>query len=141
MGAGREVVNAGDRPDQTELDIIARRLSATHPEVERFANQAMAEIGRARKQLAFLEHLNERLEAAAVTVAAQAARQSELLIEQAEQLASAQAHLREVTSLCDLADWSVRTTRAGQPPSVRVDDLRRSLPSRRTMTDSSRPGL
>jgi predicted ATPase len=120
-------VSARDSTENGDLHTFARRVSESDPEVENFAAQAMAEIGRLRNQLAFAQHLNADFETSATVTTAHAARQSALLIEQADQLASAQENLREITSLCDLADWSAQTAGVGERPVVLVEDVRRLL--------------
>lgn len=120
-------MSAGDRADRGELHTLARHVSGSHPEVKEFADQVMAEISWLTKRLAFAEDLTDRIQAAAAAAASRAARQSELLIEQADRLTATQAYVHQVTSLCDLAEWSAQTAGIGQPPSVLVDDLRRVL--------------
>ena len=54
-----------------------------------------------------------------------------LVEEQADDLALARATLREITALCDLADWSSETAGDGSAAAVLVQDLRRVLAGRR----------
>jgi hypothetical protein len=54
-----------------------------------------------------------------------------LLEHQADQLGAAEAGLREVSALCDLAEWAAESAGAGSPAVVLVEDLRRLLARRR----------
>jgi hypothetical protein len=54
-----------------------------------------------------------------------------LVENQAYQLDAAEAGLREVTALCDLAEWAADSAGNGSPAVVLVDDLRRLLARRR----------
>jgi hypothetical protein len=54
-----------------------------------------------------------------------------LVEHQADQLGAAEAGLREITALCDLAEWAADSTGNGSPAVVLVDDLRRLLARRR----------
>lgn len=54
-----------------------------------------------------------------------------LLEHQADQLGAAEAGLREVTALCDLAEWATESAGNGSQAVVLVDDLRRVLARRR----------
>ncbi|MBV9821335.1 MAG: hypothetical protein JO144_03755 [Actinobacteria bacterium] len=50
-----------------------------------------------------------------------------LVADQAAELATLHAVLREVTALCDLAEWAADSLTDGRPAAVRVDELRRVL--------------
>jgi hypothetical protein len=54
-----------------------------------------------------------------------------LVEHQADQLDTAEAGLREITALCDLAEWAADGTGNGSPAVVLVEDLRRLLARRR----------
>ncbi len=56
-------------------------------------------------------------------------RLNQLLASQADELAAADAGWRELTALCDLAEWATETAGNG-PAVVRVDELRRLLARR-----------
>jgi hypothetical protein len=55
-----------------------------------------------------------------------------LVADQAAELAALHTVLREVTALCDLAEWAADSLTDGQPAAVRVDELRRALTLRRS---------
>ena len=117
-------VNAAQHTGQDDLDSLARRISAIHPEVAAFATLAMAKIRSLHEQLAFSERATVPQEAAAAAAGAHLDRQAVLLREQAEQLATAYARLAEIAALCDLADWSSDAAGVHVPATVLVDDLR-----------------
>jgi hypothetical protein len=127
--SGREVtsVNAAERAGNGDLDLLARRLSAIHPDIGDFAGYAMAEIVSLRKRLVFSERVTVRLESAAAAADGHIDRQAVLLQEQAEQLATAHAQLMEIAAMCDLADWSSNVAGVHTPATVLVDDLRSVL--------------
>lgn len=59
-----------------------------------------------------------------------------LIADQADELAALSATLREITALCDLAEWAGGS--AGPTAVVRVDELRRAMTApRRTATPGS----
>src|SRR6476619_6545868 len=120
-------VNAAQHTGHDDLDLLARRISAIHPDVAAFATLAMAEIRRLHEQLAFSERATVRQESAAAAAGAHLDRQAVLLREQAEQLAAAYARLAETAALCDLADWSSDAAGVHAPATVLVDDLRSVL--------------
>ena len=124
--SGREVtsVNAAERAGDGDLDLLARRLSAIHPDIGDFAAYAMAEIVSLRKRLVFSERVTVRLESAAAAADGHIDGQAVLLQEQAEQLASANAQLMEIAAMCDLADWSACAEGMPAPATVLVDDIR-----------------
>lgn len=53
-----------------------------------------------------------------------------LVEHQADQLDAAEAVLRDITALCDLAEWAAEGTGDGSRAVVLVEDLRRLLPRR-----------
>lgn len=61
--------------------------------------------------------------------AAHILRLNRLIASQADELAAADAGWRELTALCDLAQWATETAGDGRPV-VLVDDLRRLLARR-----------
>ena len=69
------------------------------------------------------------LRADADTSAAHILRLDRLIASQADELAAAEAGWRELTALCDLAQWATETAGDG-PAVVLVDDLRRLLARR-----------
>jgi hypothetical protein len=71
------------------------------------------------------------LQATAGASAEHLLRLGRLVEHQADQLDAAEAGLREITALCDLAEWAAEGTGNGSPPVVLVDDLRRLLARRR----------
>jgi hypothetical protein len=71
------------------------------------------------------------LQATAGSSADHLLRLGRLLDSQADQLGAAEAGLREVTALCDLAEWAAEGAGNGSPAVVLVDDLRRVLARRR----------
>jgi methyl-accepting chemotaxis protein len=117
-------VNAAERAGYGDLDLLARRLSAIHPDVGEFAAYAMGEIDALRRRLAVIERATVRLEAAAAAAGEHIDRQAVLLREQAEQLATAHAQLTEIAAMCDLADWSSHAAGMPAPATVLADDLR-----------------
>lgn len=128
MANGCDIVKPGDHADLLEWHALARQVSTAHPEVERFAARAIAEIARVRKLLTFALHLVDGLEADAAIFEVRIARQSELLTEQAVQMASVLADLRQVSALCELAEWAAHTVHANPGgASILVDDLRHVL--------------
>jgi hypothetical protein len=54
-----------------------------------------------------------------------------LIEHQADQLCAAEAGWRELTAMCDLAEWAAESTGDGTAAVVLVDDLRRLLARRR----------
>jgi hypothetical protein len=60
-----------------------------------------------------------------------------LIEDQADELAAAEASLRELSALCDLAEWATETAGNGSPAVVLVDDLRRLLTRRRRAVPGS----
>jgi hypothetical protein len=54
-------------------------------------------------------------------------RLNRLIADQADELARLHTSLREVTALCDLAEWANDTNPDGGPAVLRVDDVRRIL--------------
>jgi hypothetical protein len=126
---GREAkrVNGAERASYGDLDLLAGRLSAIHPDVGDFAAQAMAEIDGLRKRLVLSERATVRLESAAAEADGHIDRQAVLLQEQVEQLAAAHAQLMEIAAMCDLADWSSNVAGVHTPATVLVDDLRSVL--------------
>ncbi|HST50232.1 hypothetical protein [Jatrophihabitans sp.] len=50
-----------------------------------------------------------------------------LITDQADELAALHTTLREVTALCDLADWAAESGSGELTATVRVDELRRTL--------------
>jgi ATP-dependent helicase YprA (DUF1998 family) len=109
------------------LRTLASELSASHPQLEDFADRAMAEIGRLAKRVDFAEALARRNETAAAESAAQAARLGTMIDEQADRLGAVEKQIREVIALCDLAEWAAQTASPDQRPGVLVADLRRVL--------------
>lgn len=71
------------------------------------------------------------LEAGVASSAEQLARLRGVIEEQADELTRAESALREITAICDLADWASDTADSSTPPVVLVDDLRRVLTARR----------
>jgi hypothetical protein len=120
-------VNAAQSTGHDDIDSLARRISAIHPDVGAFASLAMAEIRGLHEQLAFSERATVRQVAAAAAVGAHLERRVVLLRDQAEQLARAYARLAEIAALCDLADWSSDAAGVHAPATVLVDDLRSVL--------------
>jgi len=59
-----------------------------------------------------------------------------LVADQAGELATLHTILREVTALCDLAEWAAESGADGQPAAVRVDELRRILTMPRRAADT-----
>ena len=129
MRNGREAgsVNAAERARYGDLELLARRLSAIHPDVGDFAACVMAEIDGLIKRLVYSERATVRLEAAAAAADGHIDRQAVLLREQAEQLAMAHAQLMEIAAMCDLADWSSHAGGMPAPATVLVDDVRSVL--------------
>jgi hypothetical protein len=76
------------------------------------------------------------LRADADTSAAHVLRLDRLIASQADELAAAEAGWRELTALCDLAQWATETAGDG-PAVVLVDDLRRLLARRHGAASSS----
>ncbi len=76
------------------------------------------------------------LRADAESSAAHILRLDRLIASQADELAAAEACWRELTALCDLAQWATETAGDG-PAVVLVDDLRRLLARRRGATSGS----
>lgn len=68
-----------------------------------------------------------RLQAGSATAAEQIAQLRRALEEQADELASAESRLREITAICDFADWASSTDGSSSPTVVLVEDLRRIL--------------
>jgi methyl-accepting chemotaxis protein len=64
-------------------------------------------------------------------VATSAEQLRRLIEEQADELAKAESALREITAICDLAEWASDTADSSAPTVVLVDDLRRVLTARR----------
>lgn len=64
------------------------------------------------------------------TSAEQLAQLRRVIEEQADELAMAEAALREITAICDLAEWASDTAGNSTPTVVLVDDLRRVLTAR-----------
>ena len=62
--------------------------------------------------------------------AEQIAQLRRVIEEQADELARAESSLREITAICDLAEWAGGTVGSGSPTVVLVDDLRRVLAAR-----------
>jgi len=63
-------------------------------------------------------------------------RLDQLIAGQADELATSEAGWREITALCDLAEWA--TEAAGNGPAVvRVDELRQVLARRRQASSGS----
>lgn len=121
-------VNAAQYTGHDDIDSLARRISAIHPDVGAFATIALAEIRGLHEQLAVSERATVRQEAAAAAAGAPPLdRQAVLLRQQAEQLATAYARLAEIAALCDLADWSSDAAGVHAPATVLVDDLRSVL--------------
>lgn len=120
-------VNAAQYTGHDDIDSLARRISAIHPDVGAFAALAMGEIRGLHEQLAFSQRATVRQEAAAAAAGAHLDRRVVLLREQAEQLATAYARLGEIAALCDLADWSSDAAGVHAPATVLVDDLRSVL--------------
>ncbi|MDQ1739814.1 MAG: hypothetical protein QOE53_1466 [Pseudonocardiales bacterium] len=58
-------------------------------------------------------------------------RLGQLIEQQADQLEAADASWRELTAMCDLAEWSAESAGEGAVAVVRVDDVRRLLAGRR----------
>jgi hypothetical protein len=58
-------------------------------------------------------------------------RLDQLISDQAGELAAAHTTLREITALCDLAEWATESTGDGAAAVVLVDELRRVLARRR----------
>ena len=63
--------------------------------------------------------------------AEQILRLGQLLEQQADQLSAYEASWRELTALCDLAEWAAESAGDGTAAVVAVDDLRRVLARRR----------
>ena len=63
--------------------------------------------------------------------AAHLQRLERLLEQQADQLEAAEAGWRELTAMCDLAEWAAETAADGATAVVRVDELRLILARRR----------
>jgi hypothetical protein len=120
-------VNAAQYTGHDDIDSLARRISAIHPDVGAFATIALAEIQGLHEQLAFSQRASVRQEVAAAAAGAHVDRQAALLRQQAEQLATAYARLAEIAALCDLADWSSDAAGVHAPATVLVDDLRSVL--------------
>ena len=120
-------VNAAQHTGHDDIDSLARRISAIHPDVGAFATIALAEIRGLREQLAFSQRASVGQEVAGAAAGAHLDRQAALLREQAEQLATAYARLAEIAALCDLADWSSDAAGVHAPATVLVDDLRSVL--------------
>jgi hypothetical protein len=64
------------------------------------------------------------------TAAEQLAQLRRVIEEQADELDRAESSLREITAICDLADWASGTVGSSSPTVVLVDDLRRVLAAR-----------
>lgn len=58
-------------------------------------------------------------------------RLDQLIEHQADELCAAEAGWRELTAMCDLAEWAAESAGDGSPAVVLVDDLRRLLARRR----------
>jgi hypothetical protein len=71
-----------------------------------------------------------RLHATVETSAAQVAQLRRLIDDQADELLRAESSLREITAICDLADWASESVSSNSPTVVLVDDLRRVLATR-----------
>lgn len=71
------------------------------------------------------------------TAAEQLAQLRRIIEEQADELARAESSLREVTAMCDLADWASGSVGSSSPTVVLVDDLRRVLAARLDATSAS----
>ena len=67
-------------------------------------------------------------------------RLEQLIEQQADQLESAEASWRELTAMCDLAEWAAEGAGDGATAVVRVDELRSLLarrPGARPVSDGS----
>jgi hypothetical protein len=71
-----------------------------------------------------------RVHAGIGSAAEQVARLRRLIDEQADELSRAESSLREITAICDLADWANDSMGSNAPTVVLVDDLRRVLAAR-----------
>lgn len=71
------------------------------------------------------------------TAVEQIAQLRRVIEEQADELERAQSSLREITALCDLAEWAGDTAGGSSATVVLVDDLRRVLAARLGATPSS----
>ena len=79
-------VNGAQYTRHDDIDSLARRISAIHPDVGAFATIALAEIRGLHEQLAFSQRASVRQEVAAAAAGAHLDRQAALLREQSEQL-------------------------------------------------------
>jgi hypothetical protein len=66
-------------------------------------------------------------------------RLAQLVEQQADELCAAEAGWREITALCDLAEWAAESAGNGAAPVVLVGDLRRILAGRRGGPASDTP--
>ena len=71
------------------------------------------------------------------TSAEQIAQLRRVIEEQADELDRAESSLREITAMCDLADWASGAVGSNSPTVVLVDDLRRVLAARLGTTSGS----
>jgi hypothetical protein len=116
-------MTAEDGAPNLQLRVLAESFDLSHPELRRFVELALGQLDAATEQAAQAQHQLQKLAESAEL----ADRLAILVDEQADELTQLQTRLRDITAMCDLAEWSCAITGGNSAPAVLLSDLRRAL--------------